>query len=293
MTQAQQVGALSIAEVQVSLRNAYERTTHGRWLPGETSHHTATLGGYHIAEFRHANDATFCDLAHAFVPMLLDEIERLQSAQAAPQCLHQIAERADFELMREAYEKAFGPPPVGAAWASVGYAIKTHEASEARAYAERFKGFVGGWVWRSAQAAPVQQGWKLVPDVATPEQLLKVYKMTGIARAELSEIWFDMLAAAPRPPEAAPDCLTCNDHGAVGNILNAEPCPDCTPAAEAAPVQMPEPDFYGFRNDEECRVDMCFSPAAPRRDGVFAMGYYSWPKVRQLLADLGITGVVA
>lgn len=71
---------------------------------------------------------------------------------------HTEAERADFELMREAYEKAFGPPPVGAAWASVGYAIKTHEASEARAYAERFKGFVGGWVWRSAQAAPVPQG---------------------------------------------------------------------------------------------------------------------------------------
>ena len=27
---------------------------------------------------------------------------------------------------------------------------------------------------------------------------------------------------------AAPECLTCNDHGAVGNILAAEPCPDCT-----------------------------------------------------------------
>ena len=27
---------------------------------------------------------------------------------------------------------------------------------------------------------------------------------------------------------AQPDCLTCNDHGAVGNILTAEPCPDCT-----------------------------------------------------------------
>ena len=27
---------------------------------------------------------------------------------------------------------------------------------------------------------------------------------------------------------AQPDCLTCSDHGAVGNILTAEPCPDCT-----------------------------------------------------------------
>ena len=30
------------------------------------------------------------------------------------------------------------------------------------------------------------------------------------------------------PAGATPDCLTCNDHGAVGNILTAEPCPDCT-----------------------------------------------------------------
>lgn len=31
-----------------------------------------------------------------------------------------------------------------------------------------------------------------------------------------------------------PHCLTCNDHGAVGNILTAEPCPDCTvPAIKA------------------------------------------------------------
>ncbi|WP_088146979.1 hypothetical protein [Achromobacter denitrificans] len=28
-------------------------------------------------------------------------------------------------------------------------------------------------------------------------------------------------------------CQTCNDQGAVGNILNAEPCPDCTPPASA------------------------------------------------------------
>ena len=30
------------------------------------------------------------------------------------------------------------------------------------------------------------------------------------------------------PAGAAPECLTCSDHGAVGNILTAEPCPDCT-----------------------------------------------------------------
>ena len=37
------------------------------------------------------------------------------------------------------------------------------------------------------------------------------------------------------PAGVTPACLTCNDHGAVGNILTAEPCPDCTPAQPAAP----------------------------------------------------------
>lgn len=52
-----------------------------------------------------------------------------------------------------------------------------------------------------------------------------------------------------------------------------------------APVQIPEPDFYGFRNDDECRVDMCFSPSAPRYDGTFATAYYAAPKLHQLLAS--------
>ncbi|HWL30004.1 MAG TPA: hypothetical protein VNQ97_13975 [Burkholderiaceae bacterium] len=34
-------------------------------------------------------------------------------------------------------------------------------------------------------------------------------------------------------PMPAPPCLTCNDQGAVGNILTAEPCPDCSPPSVA------------------------------------------------------------
>jgi len=37
-------------------------------------------------------------------------------------------------------------------------------------------------------------------------------------------------------PLAAAPCATCNDQGAVGNILNAEPCPDCTPAPTSHPI---------------------------------------------------------
>jgi hypothetical protein len=38
-----------------------------------------------------------------------------------------------------------------------------------------------------------------------------------------------------QPMPAAP-CQTCNGHGAVGNILNAEPCPDCSPAPTSHPI---------------------------------------------------------
>lgn len=37
-------------------------------------------------------------------------------------------------------------------------------------------------------------------------------------------------------PMPEPPCATCNDQGAVGNILNAEPCPDCTPAPTSHPI---------------------------------------------------------
>lgn len=67
------------------LRAAHAATTKGEWTKGQTTHHTVAKRQagqpYRVAEFRHADDAQFCDLAHAFVPRLLDEIERLQRTQ--------------------------------------------------------------------------------------------------------------------------------------------------------------------------------------------------------------------
>jgi hypothetical protein len=37
----------------------------------------------------------------------------------------------------------------------------------------------------------------------------------------------------PLPAAPGEKCRTCSGHGAVGNILTAEPCPDCTPAPVA------------------------------------------------------------
>lgn len=96
----------------------------------------------------------------------------------------------------------------------------------------------------------------------------------------------EALAAAPQPPEAAPDCLTCNDHGAVGNIMNAEPCPDCTMKrgtgcsvsngeTHAAPVVLPEPyDYVEWR-------ERGFSKT-------HKTALYTEQQVRELLAANGI-----
>ena len=207
---------------------------------------------------------------------------------------HTEAERAEFELMREAYEKAFGPPPVGAAWASVGYAIKTHEASEARAYAERFKGFVGGWVWRSAQAAPVP----------TEQQILDAAEKAGLWPNTV-HTWISAfkryhaaLSAAPQPPEAEqsnspefdgikPDAFQ-TEGGLKSEIRTTS----------TAPVQMPEPagcvvyangESHHWDANRECAE--LFASSERSRGAPYAFTFenlYTEQQVRQLLADNGI-----
>ena len=73
----------SLAAIIRDLRASHARTSPGAWGKGATTHETVSraegLAPYKVAEFRHANDAQFCDLAHVFVPRLLSEIEALQS----------------------------------------------------------------------------------------------------------------------------------------------------------------------------------------------------------------------
>lgn len=73
-----------------------------------------------------------------------------------------------------------------------------------------------GWdLWQAARrapAAPVPQGWKLVP-VESTEAMARAFRaddapgyfcMTTLRCADFSERYAAMLAAAPQPPEAAP-----------------------------------------------------------------------------------------
>ena len=82
--------------------------------------------------------------------------------------------------------------------------------------------------------------------------------------------WFTQWPDAPRldgseaptlwQPLPAEPCPTCNDQGAVGNILNAEPCPDCTPPAsaqdDAKDVEAAARAIWAIRREHEDRCDM-------------------------------------
>ena len=68
------------------LREAHAMSTKGQWQKGLTTHDTVTETGYKIGNFHHADDANFCDVAHADVPVLLEshdaliaEVERLDA----------------------------------------------------------------------------------------------------------------------------------------------------------------------------------------------------------------------
>lgn len=131
---------------------------------------------------------------------------------------------------------------------------------------------------RRAPAAPVPQGWKPVPMEPTPEQLLKVYKQTGVSRKELADLWTAMLAAAPQPPDA---------FQTEGGLKSENR------TTNTAPVQMPEPIAYlhecgkkpSLRTLEFSKVAIELSAK-----GYKSHGLYTEQQVRQLLAAHGIKG---
>lgn len=64
------------------LRTFHAKSTKGEWQKGDTTHETvAVVEGkepYHILSFRHADDASFIDLAHKYMIPILDEVESLR-----------------------------------------------------------------------------------------------------------------------------------------------------------------------------------------------------------------------
>lgn len=53
---------------------------------------------------------------------------------------------------------------------------------------------------------------------------------------------------------------------------------DVWQAARALPAGV-NPAFHGFLDPDECRVNLCFTPSAPRHDGIYATAYYTAAQV--------------
>jgi hypothetical protein len=77
--------------------------------------------------------------------------------------------------------------------------------------------------WMSAEC--IASSWE------EPDDIEAGWFETAVEAEDVPNCWpIDPTHWLPLPD--AP-CATCNDQGAVGNILTAEPCPDCTPPASA------------------------------------------------------------
>ncbi|SIT25264.1 hypothetical protein [Achromobacter sp. MFA1 R4] len=83
-------------------------------------------------------------------------------------------------------------------------------------------------------------------------------------------------------PMPVPPCLTCNDQGAVGNVLNAQPCPDCPPPASAQDDAKDEQVAFEAWGMAGC--EMVDDPQSGRFDIARHCAWEAW-KARASVAD--------
>lgn len=90
------------------LMELHSNTSQGQWCKGATSHNTVAkkegLPDYHVADFRHAKDASFVDAAHEFLPAMIAELRRLARVNAE---LVAALQTAKLELIRVPCSAAF------------------------------------------------------------------------------------------------------------------------------------------------------------------------------------------
>lgn len=76
------------SEVLADLLTIHARTSKGVWSQGTSSHHTVAkregAEDYHVANFHHADDASFVDVAHKYMPLLIDALRASRAALSHP-----------------------------------------------------------------------------------------------------------------------------------------------------------------------------------------------------------------
>lgn len=111
--------------------------------------------------------------------------------------------------------------------------------------------------WRTVRgqwmsAAYIAEFWE------EPDDVEEGWFETSAESDDLPNCW-PVTPSHWQPLPAAP-CQTCNDQGAVGNVLTAQPCPDCTPPAsahdDAKDVEAVARAIWAIRREHEDRCDM-------------------------------------
>ena len=86
MSQEKEREAFGLGELD-DLLELHKRTSEGVWSQGMTSHHTVAKRegspDYRIAEFHHADDASFVDAAHKYMPKLIELARAALASQQA------------------------------------------------------------------------------------------------------------------------------------------------------------------------------------------------------------------
>ena len=144
---------------------------------------------------------------------------------------------------------------------------------------------------RRAPAAPVPQGWKLVPSEST-EEMARAFRaddaphyfvMTTMRCNDFAERYRAAISAAPQPPDAF------QTEGGLKSEIRT---------TSTAPVQMPEPagcvvyangESHHWDANRECAE--LFASSERSRGAPYAFTFenlYTEQQVRQLLADNGI-----
>ena len=93
--------------------------------------------------------------------------------------------------------------------------------------------------WMSAEY--IGQEWE------EPDEVEAGWFETAVEADDVPNCW--PVSPSHWQPMPEPPCQTCNDQGAVGNILTAEPCPDCTPPASAQDDALSNPALQKLFGD--------------------------------------------
>lgn len=193
-------------EVLSDLLELHARTSHGVWGQGATSHNTVAKRegqpDYRIADFHHADDASFVDAAHKYMPLLIAALQWQAEQQKGE------ARKPDDEVVRYCPECGLiGPVKDGHHTCcpdSFGMSMRRWQAEKMERMLDRLRTQI------AASPHGVPPGYVLAPVEPTPEMLRAANKLPDTF--SLGDEYRAMLSSLPQEPQGEQwTCQKCGD----------------------------------------------------------------------------------